>query len=257
MGNGTSCGRRSWRGLPVVRPGSARSVVYLGRHRRHAVFPVRAAKSSIILGKTAALDALAATPHGAFARCEHVKYLALSLLSWIHPACGIRSSPLCTTPARPLLAWLPSRTPRGSSRQTQPCLIRGLTRLLYADEPPRGAAATGLPFIRPPPGLQSLFALHPSPYVTQIATLRFNPERTPSNCISALPVVDHHCNRQKSIRCTVSWERCSRGLQSQARAHICSSRSRLTVPSGWTLPHGETTQGHDSDWRMIYAMLQV
>jgi hypothetical protein len=105
--------------------------------------------------------------------------------------------------AQPLLCPSPSR-PRRSSRQAQPCLIRSLTRLLHADEPPRGAAATLLPLIRPPTGLQSLFALHPSPYVTQIAKLPFDPERTPSNCIFAPPAFDHRCSHQKFVRCTVS-----------------------------------------------------
>ena len=85
-GDGMSCGCRSWRGLlvpvvpvlgvpvPALRVCSERCMC---TWNGIAVMPC-VPKWSIILGKTAALDALAATPHGASGRCEHVKYLNTS-----------------------------------------------------------------------------------------------------------------------------------------------------------------------------------
>ena len=96
------------------------------------------------------------------------------------------------------------------------------------------------------------------PYVTQTAMLPFDPEQTPSNCIFALPVVDHHCSRQKSIRLY-----CVMGA-----LHPRACRVRTVLTSAAQLGRGlqcrregrcrtETIQVQDSDGRMIYAMLQV
>ena len=73
----------------------SRSVVYL---ERYAVMPCVPKKWAIVLGKTAvvALDALAATPLGVSGLREHVKYLALSLLSHAGPRITFR----CSSPPR-------------------------------------------------------------------------------------------------------------------------------------------------------------
>jgi len=103
-------------------------------------------------------------------------------------------------------------------------------RLLHADEPPRGAASTVLPLIRPPQGLQSLFALHASPYVTQ-RCLRSGGNSFDCLCALPLSAISAVAEVYSPALCHESVAAAS--LQSQARAHICTaSRSRLAVPPG-------------------------
>ena len=90
---GTVCCAGADRGEGSLVPsGSARSVVYLERDPRHAVI----AEVSDRLGQNGRLDALAVTPHGASGLREHVKYLALSLLTDAPPRTAFR----CSSPPR-------------------------------------------------------------------------------------------------------------------------------------------------------------
>ena len=126
--------------------GSARSVVYLERYLRHAVCAgSRSGSRQAVdhLGQNGRLEALAVTPHGASGLCEHVKYLVLSLLSHAPP----RITSRCSS-SRETLVTSRSR-PRRSSRQTQPCLLRGLTSAAGCRRATTRRSSNRLPFIRP------------------------------------------------------------------------------------------------------------
>jgi hypothetical protein len=155
--------------------GSSRSVVYLGVgvEWNGGQQPQRLSPScrlsrlalqqpwAIIFGKTAALDALASGPHGASGLREHVKYLLLPpILS--PPRMAIRFLFTVTLAC--------SRSRASKEQETLACLIRSLLLLgccMPTSHHEAQRTTTLLPLIRPPPGLQSLFALHASPYVTQ------------------------------------------------------------------------------------------
>ena len=173
--------------------------------------------------------------HIASGLCEHVKYLALSLLSHAPPR---MTTSRCSS-SRETLVTSRSR-PRRSSRQTQPCLLRSM---------PSAAVCRRATTRRS----SNVPAVHPTTHQVCKAYLHFIPPPT-SRRLQRCPSTRSELLRTASLRfpllaitaaarslfapCHGSVAAVS--LQSQARAHMCITvRSPLVVPSGWTLPYGD------------------
>lgn len=180
--------------------------------------------------------------HIASGLCEHVKYLALSLLSHAPPRI---TTSRCSS-SRETLVTSRSR-PRRSSRQTQPCLLRSMPSAAVCRRATT-RRSSNVPAVHPTTHQVCKAYLH---FIPPLRHVDYKRETLPST----RPSTRRELLRTASLRLPLSTitaaarslfalpchgSVAAASLQSQARAHICrTARSRLAMPTGWSLPHGD------------------